>query len=301
MTEFILVGLSKHPPSQSVLFWALMFLYRVTLAGNSMSVFLVGANSQLHTPMHSFHGNLSLRDILFSTSAVPLVVVNSLQNFPTISCRSCFAQLAIRAFLARAECFLLAIMAYGRFVAISSPLGYNLVMSSRACILMALVAWTTAFLLTVMPILLFPISFCGHNAIDHFSCEVQATFKLLCPHTVSLEVAVMVCAVISRPVPLIFILTSYLGILRAVLRIHPITMRLKAFSACGSPLVVVAIYFGTLAYIYVTPQNKKSQDRDKIVSLFYAAVTPVLNPLIYTLRNEDVKAALRGVACRIKS
>ncbi|ELK13737.1 olfactory receptor 13H1 [Pteropus alecto] len=251
--------------------------------------------------MYFFLSNLSLLDLLFSTSAVPLIMANSLQNFPTISYTSCFAQLTIRAFLALAECFLLAIMAYDRFVAISDPLRYNLVMSSRVCILMALLAWMTAFLLTVMPILLFPISFCGHNSVNHFSCEAQAIFKLLCSNTIFLEVMMMVCAVISMPVPLIFILISYLCILRAVLRIHPTEARLKAFSTCGSHLVVVTIYFGTLIYIYVRPQTKKSQDGDKIVSILYAAVTPMLNPLIYTLRNKDVKAALRRVTCGAKS
>ncbi|XP_006900058.1 PREDICTED: uncharacterized protein LOC102852469 [Elephantulus edwardii] len=275
VTEFILVGLSEHPTSQSVLFWTLMFLYMVTLAGNSVILFLVGANSQLHTPMYFFLGNLSLLDLLFSTSAVPLIMVNALQNFPTISYGSCFTQLAIRAFLALAECFLLAIMAYDRFVAISNPLRYSLIMSSRACISMALAAWLTAFLLTLIPILLLPISFCGHNEINHFSCEVQAIFKLLCSDTILLEVMMM-----------------------AVLRIHPVEARLKAFSTCGSHLVVVTIYFGTLIYIYVRPQNKISQDGDKIVSIFYAAVTPMLNPLIYTLRNKDVKTAIRKVTIR---
>ncbi|XP_062941058.1 olfactory receptor 13H1-like [Cynocephalus volans] len=262
VTEFVLVGLSNHPTSQSVLFWALMFLYILTLAGNSMIVFLVGVSSQLHTPMYFFLGNSSLLDLLFSTSALPLIMAHSLQNSPTISYSSCFAQLAIRAFLALAECFLLAIMAYDRNVAISNPLRYTLVMSSRVCTLMALVVWVTAFLLTVVPILLFPISFCGQNAVNHFSCEVQAIFKLLCSNTISLEVMMMVCAVISMPVPLTFILISYLCILRAVLRIHPTEARLKDFSTCGSHLVVVTIYFGTLIYISMRPQAKKSQDGD---------------------------------------
>ncbi|KAM5128793.1 LOW QUALITY PROTEIN: olfactory receptor 13H1-like [Callospermophilus lateralis] len=299
VTEFILMGLSRHPTSQSVLFWALMFLYVVTLAGNSMIIFLVGVNSQLYNPMYFFLGNLSVLDLLFSTSAVPLIMVNSLQNFPTISYSFCFAQLAIRALLA--ECFLLAIMAYDRFVDISDPLRYNLVMSPRVCILMALVAWITALLITIIPILLFPVSFCGHNAVNHFSCEVQAIFKLLCSNTISLEIMMMACAVISMPVPLIFILISYFCILRAVLRIQPQEARLKAISTCGSHLIVVTIYFGTLIYIYVRPQTKKSQDGDKIVSIFYAVVTPMLNPLIYTLRNKDVKAALRTVTCRATS
>ncbi|XP_069922807.1 olfactory receptor 13H1-like [Oryctolagus cuniculus] len=301
VTEFVLLGLSTHPASQSALFWSLMFLYMVTLAGNGMIIFLVGVSSPLHTPMYFFLSNLSLLDLLFSTSAVPLIMVHSLQDFPTISYRSCFAQLTIRAFLVLAECFLLAIMAYDRFVAISAPLRYNLVMSSRVCAVLVLAAWMAALLLTVTPVLLLPISFCGHNTVNHFSCEVQAIFKLLCSNTTSLEVMMMVCAVTSMPVPLSFILISYLCILKAVLRIHPAEARLKAFSTCGSHLVVVTIYFGTLIYIYVRPQTKKVEDGDKIVSIFYAAVTPMLNPLIYALRNKDVKAALRRVTCGAKS
>nr|ACE79070.1 olfactory receptor Olfr1325 (predicted) [Sorex araneus] len=301
VTEFILVGLSKHPTSQSILFWALMLLYIVTVAGNSMIIVLVGISPQLHTPMYFFLSNLSLLDLLFSTSGVPFIMANSLQNFPTISYSSCFAQLAIRAFLALAECFLLAIMAYDRFVAISDPLRYNLVMSSGVCIVTASLAWLMAFLLTVIPILLFPISFCGHNAVNHFSCEAEAIFKLLCSNTIFLEVMMMACAVISMPVPLMFILISYLCILRAVLRIRQHEARLKAFSTCGSHLLVVTIYFGTLIDIYVRPQTKQSQDGDKIVSIFYAAVTPMLNPLIYTLRNKDVKAALKRLTGRAKS
>lgn len=301
VTEFILVGLSRHPTSQSVVFWTLMFLYIVTLAGNSLIIFLVGGNSQLHTPMYFFLGNLSLLDLLFSTSVVPLIMVNSLYNFSTISYSSCFTQLAFRAFLALAECFLLAIMAYDRFVAISNPLRYNLVMSSRVCIFMALLAWMAALLLTVLPILIFPISFCGQNVVNHFSCEVQAIFKLLCSNTISLQIMMIACAVISMPVPLMFILFSYLCILKAVLRIHPTKARLKAFSTCASHLIVVTIYFGTLIYIYMRPQSKISHNGDKIVSIFYAAVTPMLNPLIYTLRNKDVKAVLRRVNCGVKS
>ena len=280
VTEFILVGLANHPTSHTVLFWALMLLYIVTLAGDGLIILLVRVSSQPQTPMYFFLSHLSFLDLLFSTSAVPLIMANSRQNFPTISHGSCFAQLAIRAFVG---------------VAISDPLRYNLAMSSRACILIALLAWLTAFWLTIMPVLLFPISFCGHNSANHFSCEVQAIFKLLCSNTIFLEVMMMVCAVISMPLPLIFILISYLCVLKAVLRIHSAEARLIAFSTCASHLLVVIIYFGSLIYIYVKPQTKKSQDGNKIVSIFYAAVNPMLNPLIYTLRNKDVKAALRRV------
>ncbi|XP_007538374.1 olfactory receptor 13H1-like [Erinaceus europaeus] len=297
VTEFILLGLSEHPMSQSVLFWLLLLLYIVTVAGNSTIIVLVGVSPQLHTPMYFFLSNLSLLDLLFSTSAVPLIMANCLRNFPSISYSACFAQLAIRAFLALAQCFLLAVMAYDRFVAISDPLRYSLIMSPRVCLSLALLAWGTAFLLTLLPVLLFPISFCGHSAINHFSCEAQAIFKLLCSNTLLVEAMMLVCAVVSMPLPLLFILISYLCILRAVLRIRQTEARLKAFSTCGSHLLVVTIYFGTLIYIYIRPQTKRSQDGDKIVSIFYAAVTPMLNPLIYTLRNKDVKVALRRVSC----
>ncbi|KAG8505639.1 Olfactory receptor 13H1, partial [Galemys pyrenaicus] len=237
VTEFILVGLSQHPASQRLLFWALVLIYAATVAGNGAVVVLVAASPPLHTPMYFFLGNLSLLDVLFSSSAMPLMVANALCDFPTISYSSCFAQLAAQAFLALAECFLLAIMAYDRFVAISDPLRYNAVMSSRTCLSLAVLAWGAAFLLTVIPTLLLPVSFCGHNAVDHFSCEVQAIFKLLCSSTIFLEGLMLACAVASMPLPLLFIFASYLCILRAVLRIRASDARLKAFSTCSSHLL----------------------------------------------------------------
>ncbi|XP_001374769.2 olfactory receptor 13H1-like [Monodelphis domestica] len=301
VTEFILVGLSRQPASQISLFWTLLFVYVVTLLGNSAILVAVWGESRLHTPMYFFLGNLSFLDLLFSTSTVPLVMMNALWDFPTISYNDCFTQLAFRAFLALAECFLLAIMAYDRFVAISTPLCYPAVMNIRVCRGLAVACWTMALVVTVIPILTVPVSFCGRNAINHFSCEVQAIFKLLCSDTSLLESLMMASATISMPVPLAFILASYLRIIAAVLRIHPLKARLKAFSTCGSHLTTVAIYFGTLIYIYLKPQSKESQDGDKLFSIFYAVVTPMLNPLIYTLRNKDMKFALRKVFFKTKS
>ncbi|XP_044535235.1 olfactory receptor 13H1-like [Gracilinanus agilis] len=301
VTEFILVGLSRQPTSQLALFWALLFVYVVTLLGNSAIIVAVWGESRLHTPMYFFLGNLSFLDLLFSTSTVPLIMMNAFWDFPTISYNDCFTQLAFRTFLALTECFLLAIMAYDRFVAISTPLRYPVVMNVRVCRGLAVASWTVALVVTVVPILTVPVSFCGRNAINHFSCEVQAIFKLLCSDTSLLEGLMMASATISMPVPLAFILASYLRIVAAVLRIRPTKARLKAFSTCGSHLTTVAIYFGTLIYIYLKPQNKESQDGDKIFSIFYAAVTPMLNPLIYTLRNKDMKSALRKVFFKAKS
>lgn len=228
-------------------------------------------------------------------------MLNALQDFPTVSYACCFAQLSVQAFLVLAESFLLTVMAYDRLVAISVPLHYNLLMSPRTCAPLALATSTTTLPLTLAPVMLFPISFCGHNVVNHFSCEVQAIFQLLCSNTVSLEATMMVCAVLSMSVPLTFVLISYLCILRAVSRIHPAEAWLKAFSTCGSHLLVVTIYFGTLTSIYVRPQTKTAHDRNKIVSIFYAAVTPVLNTPIYSLRNKEANAALRRVTCGTKS
>ncbi|KAM8965011.1 olfactory receptor 13H1-like [Sarcophilus harrisii] len=301
VTEFILVGLSQQPASQIALFWTLLIVYLVTLLGNSAIIVAVWGEPQLHTPMYFFLSNLSFLDLLFSTSTVPLIMMNALWDFPTISYNDCFTQLAFRAFLALTECFLLAIMAYDRFVAISTPLRYSVIMNVRVCRGLASASWTVALLVTVIPVLTVPVSFCGRNAINHFSCEVQAIFKLLCSDTTLLESLMMASATISMPVPLAFILTSHLRILVAVFRIRPTKARLKAFSTCGSHLTTVVIYFGTLIYVYLKPQNKESQDQDKIFSIFYAAVTPMLNPLIYTLRNKDMKSALRKATLRTKS
>ncbi|XP_004715445.1 olfactory receptor 13H1-like [Echinops telfairi] len=293
--EFILVGLSNHPKSQVAFYCIMLVVYLVTLLGNSLIIVVVRIDGRLHTPMYFFLSNLSFLDICYSSNSVPFLLFNGLRDYPTISYTNCYAQMTIALFLGMTECLLLAVMAYDRFVAISNPLRYTIIMSHQVCLQMAMVTWASAFLLALIPVIAFPAHFCGHNIINHFTCEVQALLKLVCSDTPLRFILGLVIGIFTLPMPFTFILISYARIVVAVLRIRSAEARLKAFSTCGSHLTVVTIFYGTAIYMYLKPQSKESQDQDKVVSAFYGVVTPMLNPLIYTLRNKDVKNAIRKI------
>ncbi|XP_020936155.1 olfactory receptor 13H1-like [Sus scrofa] len=296
VTEFILVGFSQQPQIQTAFFMGLLFFYLVTMFGNSLIVVVVRWDSRLHTPMYFFLSNLSFLDICYSTSWEPYVLAQCFKDFPTISYSSCYAQMTTSLFLGMTECLLLAIMAYDRFVAISNPLRYTIIMNNRVCIQLALGTWASAFLVAVTPIIAIPAHYCGHNIINHFTCEIQALLKLVCSDTPISLILGLVISVFTLPLPFTFILISYFCIVVTVLKIRSVEARLKAFSTCGSHLTVVTIFYGTAIYMYLKPQSKEYQEEDKVMSIFYGAVTPMLNPLIYTLRNKDVKGALRKLA-----
>ncbi|XP_034861622.1 olfactory receptor 13H1-like [Mirounga angustirostris] len=268
-------------------------VYLITLVGNSLIIVVVRVDGQLHSPVYFFLSNLSFLGICYSSNSVPFLLLSSLKDYPTISYISCYAQMTIALFLGMTESLFLAVMAYDRFIAISNPLCYTIIMNSRVCIQLALVTWASAFLLAIIPIIAIPAHFCGHNVINHFTCEVQALLKLTCSDSPVRLILGLVIGIFTLPLPFTFILISYTHIVVAVLRIHSAEARIKAFSTCGSHLTVVTIFYGTAIYIYPKPQSRESQDQGKIISAFYGIVTPMLNPLIYTLRNKDVKTALR--------
>ncbi|KAM9576918.1 olfactory receptor 13H1-like [Trichechus inunguis] len=295
VTEFILVGFSQQPQIQAAFFLGLRFFYLVTMFGNSLIIAVVRWDSQLHTPMYFFLSNLSFLDICYSTSWEPYVLTQCFRDFPTISYTNCYAQMTTSLFLGMTECLLLAVMAYDRFVAISNPLRYTIIMNNQVCIQLAMVTWASVFLLTIIPVIAFPTHFCGHS-INHFICEYQALLKLVCSDTPVRLILGLVISIFTLPVPLTFILISYTRIVVAVLRIRSAEARLKAFSTCGSHLTIVTVFYGTAIYMYLKPQSKEFQEEDKFFSIFYGAITPMLNPLVYTLRNKDVKGALRKLA-----
>ncbi|XP_007517097.1 olfactory receptor 13H1-like [Erinaceus europaeus] len=295
VTEFILVGLSNHPKSQIAFYCTMIMVYLITLVGNSLIVVVVRVDGRLHTPMYFFLSNLSILDICYSSNSVPFLLLNGLKDYPTISYNKCYVQMTIALFLGMTECLLLAVMAYDRFIAISNPLRYTIVMNNRVCIQLAMVTWASAFLLAIIPIIAIPARFCGHNIINHFTCEVQALLKLICTDTPVRAILGLVIGIFTLPLPFTFILISYARIVVAVLRIRSTEARLKAFSTCGSHLTVVTIFYGTAIYMYLKPQSKDSQDQGKIISTFYGVVTPMLNPLIYTLRNKDVKDDIKKI------
>ncbi|XP_068944367.1 olfactory receptor 13H1-like [Petaurus breviceps papuanus] len=293
VTYFILVGLSEYPRAQVIFFCLLLLSYLVTLLGNSLILLLIHYDSQLHTPMYFFLSNLSFLDICFTSSIVPQMLINCLVRVPTISLSECLAQMCVLLYLGVVECLLLAIMAYDRFVAISDPLHYSVKMRPQLCVQLAVVPWFISFLLAVIPVLTMPLDFCGHYIINHFSCELLAILKLACNDLKFYELLMMATSSLTLLVPFTFILASYARILGAVLKMRSADGRRKAFSTCSSHLTVVIVFYGTAISMYMMPQDKASRDEDKIISMLYCIVTPMLNPIIYSLRNKDVKGALR--------
>ncbi|XP_028601229.2 olfactory receptor 13H1-like [Podarcis muralis] len=294
---FLLTGLSSQPLMRRVLFVAFLFLYLMTLLGNGLIVLLIIADPHLHTPMYFFLGNLSLLDICYTTSTVPQMLAHSFTERPTISNARCFAQMCISLFLGTTECILLAVMAYDRFVAICMPLHYTLIMNRRLCGCLAVSSWVLASLLTLVPSFTMKIKLCGHNVINHFACEVQAVVKLACSDISANAGFSLGSSVFTLLVPFAFILLTYVRISLAVLRIRSAQRWSKALSTCGSHLTVVGIFYGTAMAMYLRSPGRSS-NQDKFVAVFYAVVTPMLNPLIYSLRNKDVKGALWRVMGR---
>ncbi|XP_015267693.1 PREDICTED: olfactory receptor 13H1-like [Gekko japonicus] len=292
VTEFVLVGLSRLPHVRAALFVLFLVMYAITVAGNGLIVVLIVMDPQLHTPMYFFLSNLSFIDVCYVTTSVPQMLAHCFTDKALIPLGRCFAQMTISLFLGVAECFLLAVMAYDRFVAICRPLHYNLIMSQKACIILAVSLWLSSFLLTIVPFFSMQARLCGRNVVNHFTCEAQAVLKLACSDTQANGLSMMITSVFTLLFPFVFILVTYGRVGLAVLRIRSAQGQGKALSTCGSHLAVVGIFYGTALAAYLKPQTKSFTDRDKIVAVFYGIVTPMLNPLIYSLRNRDVKAAL---------
>ncbi|XP_053156444.1 olfactory receptor 13H1-like [Hemicordylus capensis] len=298
VTEFILVGLSTNPRGRAALFVLFLVMYLIAVAGNGLIVVLIVADSHLHTPMYFFLSNLSFIDVCYVTTSVPQMLAHCFTGRPTIPFGRCFAQMSIALFLAVAECLLLAVMAYDRFVAICSPLRYSLIMSRKVCIQLAVSLWTSAFLLTIVPFFSMQARLCGKNVVNHFKCELQAVLKLACSDTHASGISMLITSVFTLLFPFTFILVTYGRIDVAVLRIRSAQGRGKALSTCSSHLAVVGIFYGTALVMYLRPQTTTFTDREKVVAVFYGVVTPMLNPLIYSLRNRDVKGALWRVIGR---
>ncbi|KAM6470168.1 olfactory receptor 13H1-like [Liasis olivaceus] len=295
VTEFVLVGLSKNLKVRAGLFVLFLVIYLIAVAGNVLMLVLIVVDSHLHTPMYFFLSNLSFIDISYITTSVPQMLVHCFTDRPTILLGRYFAQMGISILLAVTESILLALMAYDRFVAICYPLRYNLIMSRNVCIQLAVNLWASTFLFTMVPFFSMQITFCGRNVVNHFKCELQAVLKLACSDTHASGLSMIITSVFTLAFPFLFILVTYGRIGLAVLRIHSAQGRSKALSTCGSHLTVVSIYYGTILAMYLRPQAKTFSDREKVVAVFYGVVIPTLNPIIYSLRNRDVKGAL----CRL--
>ncbi|XP_014927698.3 olfactory receptor 2W3 [Acinonyx jubatus] len=292
--NFILLGFSDHPHLERILFVVILIAYLLTLVGNTTIILVSRLDPHLHTPMYFFLTHLSFLDLSFTTSSIPQLLYNLNGHDKTISYTGCAIQLFLFLGLGGVECLLLAVMAYDRFVAVCKPLHYLVIMNPRLCMGLVLVAWGcgVANSLVMSPVTL-QLPRCGRHSVDHFLCEMPALIRMACVNTAAIEGTVFVLAVGIVLSPLVFILVSYGYIVRAVLQIQPVSGRQKAFNTCGSHLTVVSLFYGNIIYMYMQPGKSSSQDQSKFLTLFYNIVTPLLNPLIYTLRNKEVKGALR--------
>uniref|UniRef100_H0XPL6 Olfactory receptor n=1 Tax=Otolemur garnettii TaxID=30611 RepID=H0XPL6_OTOGA len=298
--EFILLGFSDRPWLEFPLFVMFLFSYILTIFGNLAIIVVSHLDPKLHTPMYFFLTNLSLLDLCYTTSTVPQMLVNIRSVRKVISYGGCVAQLFIFLALGSTECLLLAVMSFDRFVAICRPLHYSVIMHQRLCLQLAAASWISGFSNSVLQstwTLQMPL--CGHKEVDHFFCEVPALLKLSCVDTTANEAELFFISVLFLLIPVTLILISYAFIVQAVLRIQSAEGRRKAFGTCGSHLIVVSLFYGTAIYMYLQPPSPASKDRGKMVSLFYGIITPMLNPLIYTLRNKDVKGAFKRLIARI--
>lgn len=291
---FILVGFSDQPQLELILFGVILFLYFMTLLGNSTIILVSLLDSKLHNPMYFFLSHLSFLDLCFTSSIVPQLLVNLGSSDKSITYGGCVVQLYVSLALGSTECVLLAVMSYDRYVAVCRPLHYAFVMHPQVCSILASMAWLSGVTTTlIQSTLTLQLPFCGNRKVDHFFCEVPVLIKLACVDTTFNQAELFVASVLFLVVPLSLILMSYGNIAQAVLKIKSAIGRRKAFRTCSSHLMVVIIFYGTIIFMYLQPAKSRSKDQGKFVSLFYTVVTPMLNPLIYTLRNKEVKAALK--------
>ncbi|XP_066486800.1 olfactory receptor 2D3-like [Tiliqua scincoides] len=269
------------------------------MVSNFVIIMLVHLDFRLHTPMYFFLSNLSVLEMCFITNIVPQMMAHMLARDGRISFNRCVAQMYITCSLGCTEGLLLGAMAYDRYVAICCPLVYVGVMNKGRCLTLAAISWACGFLLPVVfTHCLLNLPFCGHNNINHFFCSLHMVSKLMCGDIQQLEAIILVGGVVVLLVPLCVILTSYALIITSVVRMSSGEGRSKAFSTCTSHLLVVTMFYGSLITLYMRPRSGTDTSHDKHVSIFYVVITPLLNPVIYTLRNKDVHAAVAKVFCR---
>ncbi|XP_053120179.1 olfactory receptor-like protein OLF3 [Hemicordylus capensis] len=299
ITQVILLGLTSHRRTQIALFVVILIAYLFTMLGNLLVLMLVQLDARLHTPMYFFLSNLSGLEMSLVSTIVPQMLAHLLEGSGRVSLHRCVAQMYIAASLGSTEGLLLGVMAYDRYLAICCPLVYAVAMSKGRCIMLATASWACGFLFPVLfthPTLKLP--FCGPNHINHFSCNPLVLLRLVCADIRQVEVIIFVVSIIVFLAPLSAILTSYGLILMSVVRMRSGTGRSKAFSTCTSHLIVVTLFYGSLIALFLRPQSGPDSGHEKHVSIFYVVITPLLNPVIYTLRNKDVHAAVAKVICR---
>uniref|UniRef100_A0A5F9D7Q2 Olfactory receptor n=1 Tax=Oryctolagus cuniculus TaxID=9986 RepID=A0A5F9D7Q2_RABIT len=294
-TEFVFRLFTAVPEFQVLLFLLFLLLYLMILCGNTAIISVVCTHSSLHTPMYFFLCNLSLLEICYTTVVVPLMLSNILGAQKPISLAGCGAQMFFFATLGSIDCFLLAVMAYDRYVAICHPLHYTFIMTQKLCIQMVVGSVGLSIVLSLLlSASVFTLPFCGHRQeINHFLCDVAPVLRLACADTHVHQGILYLVSFLVLTVPFLLICVSYVFITRAILRIRSAQGRSRAFSTCSSHLTVVLLQYGCCSLVYLRPRSSTSEDEDRKIALVYTFITPLLNPLIYTLRNKDVKGALK--------
>ncbi|XP_038620981.1 olfactory receptor 9I1-like [Tachyglossus aculeatus] len=300
-TEFVLTGLPERPELQGILFWIFLVFYLFTLGGNLGIFGLIQADAHLQTPMYFFLGHLSLLDACYSSVVIPQMLVALRSGGVSISSGRCAAQFFLFTLCAITECFLLAVMAYDRYVAVCHPLLYVSIVTPRARWGLVSGAYTGALIITVIRTgCTFSLSFCKSHRVDFFFCDLPPLLKLSCTETKARELVIYFLAFFLITTSVTVILVSYLFIIKAILCIRSARGRAKTFSTCGSHMIAVTLFFGTLAFMYLKGNMGQALEVDKVVSVFYTVVIPMLNPVIYSLRNKEVKEALRKILHRTK-
>ncbi|XP_032751326.1 olfactory receptor 10Q1-like [Rattus rattus] len=294
--EFVFRVFTTVPEFQALLFLLFVLLYLMILCGNTAIIWVVCTHSSLHTPMYFFLGSLSVLEICYTTDVVPLMLSNIFGAQKPISLAGCGTQMFFFVTLGSTDCFLLAVMAYDRYVAICHPLHYSLIMTQKLCIQMVMGSLSLALFLSLqLTALIFTLPFCGHDReINHFLCDVPPVLRLACADIHVHQAVLYVVGILVLTVPFLLICISYVFIASTILRMHSAEGRQRAFSTCSSHLTVVLLQYGCCSLVYLRPRSSTSEDEDRQIALVYTFVTPLLNPLIYTLRNKDVKGALRN-------
>ncbi|XP_060092315.1 olfactory receptor 10R2-like [Heteronotia binoei] len=294
VTEFILIGFSSFPNLQVLLFLVFSITYLAILAGNSIIVTTIRCDSSLHIPMYFFLAMLSSSEICYTFTIVPNMLVNLLKEKATISSIGCATQMCLFLALAGTNCMLLTVMGFDRYVSICKPLHYPVLMNQRTCTELVIFSATTGFLFAVlMTILIFTLPFCGPNKIHHFFCDLAPLLQLACARNYMGEIVIFLICILMVVVSFFLILLSYILILNTILKIPNAEGKRKAFSTCASHLIVVVVHFGCASVIYLRPQSRYTLNEDMFISVTYTLVTPLLNPVVYSLRNKDVQVALK--------
>ncbi|CAD7685457.1 unnamed protein product [Nyctereutes procyonoides] len=296
ISEFLLLGLSEEPELQTLIFGLFLTMYLITVFGNLLIILAIGSDSHLHTPMYFFLDNLSFVDICFTSTTIPKMLLNIQTQSKVITYEGCISQIYFLILFAVSDIFLLSVMAYDRYVAICHPLHYMVIMNPHLCKLLVLVSWIMSILNSLLhSLMMLRLSFCTHFQIPHFFCELNQMIQLACSDTFLNNLVMYFAAVLLAGGPFAGILYSYSKIVSSIHRISSVQGKYKAFSTCASHLSVVSLFYCTMLGVYLSSAATQSSHTSAVVSVMYTLVAPMLNPFIYSLRNKDIKRALKRI------